>query len=273
MATTETPVAVEKFVQLSAVKARYLEAGTGYPTILLHGVGYTNSAEQWVPAIQARFADGLHVFALDNIGWGMGDRPTFKYSLPFFVDYLREFQDALGFAKTNLVGHSLGGWIAGLFAYESPNRVNKLVLESIAGMDLAVPRGVANFQPPTEEQIRHQVERIEDPAKREEEFALRWRNASHPQAEAAYRAILDHLNDPLMRERYNLARRLPYIQVPTLVDWGANAPEGGSSLDWGHEVHSRVPGAKWNLIEGAGHPVPQDQPEQWAKDVREFLLS
>ena len=155
MATTQVSVApaAEKFAQLHDVKARYLEAGEGYPTILIHGVGFTSGAEGWLPAIRAGFADKLHVVALDNIGWGKGDRPTFEYSLAYFADFIRELQDVLGFSKTNIGGHSLGGWISAIFAYESPERVNKLVLDSAAGLNVTPPATASQFEPPTEEQV------------------------------------------------------------------------------------------------------------------------
>ena len=80
MATTSTSEATERYVQLQDVKARILEAGTGTPTICIHGVGFTSSAENWLPAIRAGLARNLHLIAVDNIGWGAGDRPTFEYS-------------------------------------------------------------------------------------------------------------------------------------------------------------------------------------------------
>ena len=120
MATKTIPSiepAVERFIQVTDVKARLLEAGEGIPTICIHGVGFTSSGESWLPAIRAGLADGLHIYALDNVGWGMGDRPDFEYSLYYFVDFIREIQDQLGYAKTNIIGHSLGGLIAANFAY------------------------------------------------------------------------------------------------------------------------------------------------------------
>ena len=41
-------------------------------------------------------------------------------------DHIREFMDLLGIEKANIAGHSMGGWIATLLAYESPDRINKL---------------------------------------------------------------------------------------------------------------------------------------------------
>ena len=42
------------------------------------------------------------------------------------TDFIREFQDALNIRSSHVIGATKGGWIAGLFAYESPNRVTSL---------------------------------------------------------------------------------------------------------------------------------------------------
>ncbi len=275
MPTTQVSVApaTEKFAQLHDVKARYLEAGEGYPTILIHGVGFTSGAEGWLPAIRAGFADKLHVVALDNIGWGKGDRPTFEYSLAYFADFLRELQDVLGFSKTNIIGHSLGGWISAIFAYESPERVNKLVLDSAAGLNATPPATVSQFEPPTEEQVREQTKSsFRDPKDQEEQTAFRWENVNQPDAAEAYRQITKHLSDTTWRSRYHLGRRLSKISVPTLVNWGGI----GNPLfppASGEEMAAAIPGAKLNIIEGCGHFVPMEKPKEWAQVVSEFLLS
>lgn len=275
MATNRTSISPveEKYVTLHDVRARYLEAGNGYPTICIHAVGFTNGAEAWLPAIRAGFANNLKVIAVDNIGWGKGDRPTFEYTLSYFADFIRELQDVLGYTKTNLVGHSIGGWISALLAYESPGRVNKLVLDSIAGLNLAPPAAVSNFEPPTQERVLQQVQNLySDPKDQEEQGVFRWQNVNQPNAVEAYRQITKHLNDPAMRSRYHLGRRLSKIEVPTLVNWGSV----GNDLQpptMGEEIAKAIPGAKLNFIEGAGHMVPEEKPFEWAKVVSEFLLN
>ena len=122
----------EKYVELSHGRTRYLEAGTGEPTILLHGVGFTAGGDSWFLNI-APLAEKVRVLALDFVGWGLGDRLDMEYSFAYLVDFVREFQDALGIEKSNIVGHSMGGWIATLLAYESPDRLNKVVLSSAGG--------------------------------------------------------------------------------------------------------------------------------------------
>ncbi len=275
MATKTIPSiepAVERFIQVTDVKARLLEAGEGIPTICIHGVGFTSSGEAWLPAIRAGLADGLHIYALDNVGWGMGDRPDFEYSLYYFVDFIREIQDQLGYAKTNIIGHSLGGWIAANFAYESPNRVRKLVLDNIAGMNATPPDAVANFTPPDEARVRTQVEANFRPEDQEDQFQFQWRNANQPGGADAFRKITGHLNDPIMRRRYHLGRRLNKISVPTMVCWG----ELGNPLfplTAGQEIASKIPGSELVVVAGGTHFTMQGKPEEFVQAVHGFLTS
>src|SRR5690606_4688017 len=72
----------------------------------------------------------------------------------YLVDHIREFMDALGIEKTNLAGHSMGGWIATLFAYESPDRLSKVVLSSAGGVETRPLASMVEWSPPSEEQVR-----------------------------------------------------------------------------------------------------------------------
>jgi pimeloyl-ACP methyl ester carboxylesterase len=262
--------AVEGFVQLTDVKARYLEAGEGEPTIVIHGVGFTNSGEVWLPAIRAGLGDKLHVYCMDNVGWGAGDRPTSEYSISYFADYIREVQDALGYSKTNIIGHSLGGWIAATFAYESPDRVRRLVLDNIAGMNATPPAGVSEFKAPTYEQLKASVAtRFTNPKDVEDQTAYQWRNVNTPGSVEAFTQITKHLNDVPMRRRYHLGRRLGKIRVPTLVLWGRDA-DGLFPASIGQEIAAMIPGSRLEIYDG-DHFANQKFPDQFAKLVTDFL--
>src|SRR5512146_1025613 len=63
---------IAKDVTVLSFKLHYLEAGSGPPVVLLHGLGGDGS--RWGPNIEPLARD-FHVFALDQIGFGLSDKP------------------------------------------------------------------------------------------------------------------------------------------------------------------------------------------------------
>lgn len=262
---------VEKYVDLSHGKTRYLEAGTGYPTILLHGVGYTAGGDSWFLNI-GPLSEKVRVLAVDFLGWGLGDRLDLEYSFAYLVDFVREFQDALGLDKSNIVGHSMGGWIASVLAYESPNRVNKLVLVASGGTASRTIPSMTEFKPPSRDDIRRQMgARVKAPgvdldALADEQYE---RTQQVPGALEAYQKILRHMNNPLTRQRYNTVRRLPYVTAPTLVVWGRQ--DSTNALELGENTHRLIPGSKLVIVEDCDHFIPTEKPEEFNRALLEFL--
>lgn len=136
MANADIPTSQElsaestsRFVQLSAHRIHYHEAGTGHPVILIHGsgagaTGWTNFS----PNI-AELAKNYRVIALDLPGWGKSDPhdPTTTPTVPVSAAAIREMMDKLGLEKAALVGNSLGGMIALKFAEDYNDRMSHMI--------------------------------------------------------------------------------------------------------------------------------------------------
>lgn len=260
----------EKYASLSHGRTRYLEAGSGTPTILLHGVGYAAGGDSWLLNI-GPLATKLRVLAPDFVGWGLGDRLDLEYSFAYLVDFVREFQDALGIDRSHIVGHSMGGWVASVLAYESPNRVEKLVLVDSGGTATRTLPSMTEFQPPRRDDIRNQLaERVKAPGVDLDELADRdFKKTQVPGALEAYRRILQHMNNPLTRHRYNTLRRLPHIVAPTLIIWGRD--DTTNALEMGETTQRLIRGSKLVVIDNCGHFVPTERPDDFNRAVLEFL--
>lgn len=267
----EIPNAEEKFVEMSHGTTRYIEAGTGYPTILLHGVGYAEGGHNWLLNI-GPLSKNLRILAVDALAWGKGDGfLQQEYSFAYLVDFLREFQDALGLEKTNLVGHSMGGWLASLFAYESAARLNKLVLVASGG---AMPRqlkSMVEFQPPSRETLlEQQGHTVKSPLVDHEAYAdYRFAMTQSPDRLDAYRRVLAHMNNMETRSRYNTVRRFPHITTPTLVVWGKD--DAINALEMGEMTHEGIPGSKMVVFD-CGHFIPTEVPDEFNTAVGDFLV-
>jgi len=278
----------EKFVQLTAGKVRYLEAGTGDPLLMVHGMGFANSANTF-DTVFDEFAEHFHVYSLDMLGFGLGDRelldaPTFDT----IIDTIRELMDHVGIAKAHYIGHSAGGWVGGLFAYESPERVDKMVMLCSAGLNIEPSAGIGNAPSvPTFEQMKERTAgQFLDKTKATDELmaqiaAPQKKAADQPNALASLNPLLHQMATPAIRNRYLLQRRLPHIKAKTLVAWGE-----GDVMDpyptWTKEYASLggdmsksekpwvIPGAKYVLLP-TGHNPHWERPAETAKLLIDFL--
>lgn len=261
----------EKYAQLTHGKTRYWEAGTtGYPTILIHGAGWTSGCESWTLNI-GPLSEKLHVYAIDCLNWGLGDVFNQELSFAYLVDHVREFMDVLGIEKANVVGHSMGGWIVTLLAYESPDRVNKLVNVAGGGTATRPLQNMVEFKVPSPQQIKDQLaHRFPEGTVNVDEIAATFiKKGEDPEQGEAFGKVMKHMTNPMTRQRYNTLRRMPFIKAPTLVLWGDKDETNDVSM--GKETASKIPGAKLVIFENTGHMLPQQQPERFNKEVLAFL--
>src|SRR5256886_15844271 len=133
----------DKPTMVSGQAIHYLDMGSGRVVVLLHGLG--SRKEDWLSVLEP-MAQKYRLLVPDQIGFGRSDKPLLDYSIQTYVDFLNEFLRQLKVEKANLVGESLGGWIAGLYVAEIGGGahlipVEKLVLVDAAGLkqDQAIP--------------------------------------------------------------------------------------------------------------------------------------
>ena len=95
----------QTYYNAGGVKTRAIEAGDGPPLILLHGTG--GHAEAYLKNIEAH-AQHFHVYAIDMVGHGYSDAPDISYEMQCYVDFMKDFLDAIGADKAHISGESLG---------------------------------------------------------------------------------------------------------------------------------------------------------------------
>ena len=117
------------------IELHYERRGSGPPLILLHGNGEEGS---YFSHQMEDFSREYTVYAVDTRGHGRSPRGTAPFTLSRFAEDLRDFLDARGIPKADILGFSDGGNIALLFALRWPERVGRLILNG-ANLD---PSGV-----------------------------------------------------------------------------------------------------------------------------------
>jgi pimeloyl-ACP methyl ester carboxylesterase len=262
-------------------RTRTLEAGSGEPLILIHGVG--GHAESFVRNVMP-LSRHFHVYAIDLIWHGLSSKPPFSMeTIPTFVEQVIDFMDAAGIDRAHLEGESLGGWVGGWLAIQHPRRLRKLVLNTMAGWH---PQGVAETAPglaersmaavrnPDRETIRKRLEwLVVDPARMPDEMVeIRYRIYTEPETNQALQQLFHaHLVDQTPRRKYGFTEAdLGRITVPTLVLWSEHNP--GTGPDVGREIASKIPGARFATLADCGHWPQFEKPAEHDEIVTRFLL-
>jgi pimeloyl-ACP methyl ester carboxylesterase len=113
-------------VQTSMGAFSTLEAGTGEPVLMLHGLGGTKSS--FLPTVAA-LAPRFRTIAVDALGFGDSDKPLgASYSPEFQAHGIAALLDALELERSHFVGHSMGGRISLELGFSHPERTIGLVL-------------------------------------------------------------------------------------------------------------------------------------------------
>src|SRR5215218_9400364 len=112
-------------------RVSYRTAGRGPVLVLMHGVADSSATwESVTPALSRHFT----LVAPDLLGHGDSATPRGDYSLGAHATGARDLLTALGHSRVTVVGHSLGGGIAMQFAYQFPERCERLVLVASGGL-------------------------------------------------------------------------------------------------------------------------------------------
>ncbi len=254
---------IEEFISISNVETHLKIAGQGSPLLYLHGLGLSNL---WLPFHQA-LAEHYKVYAPDHPGFGLSSNPDWFDSMEDFIIHYVELLDVLNLSSINLVGHSLGGWIAAEIASFFPDRINKLVLIAAGGLRVA-GSPITDIFALSPELLPMVC--FEDPNKA---MVI----ASQRDMSNIQKLILQDYRERTMAAKlawklgYNpkLARRLRRACMPTLIVWGKN--DKIVSTAHAQQYCNLIPNAKLAIIDECGHVPIVEQSEQTTNLILEFL--
>jgi len=267
--------AQSRFIKLRnpALTAHALEAGRGEPVLMLHGGG--NFSCQFAPLIAALQQD-VQVFALDRPGCGLTDKVDYRDIVlrQHAIDVVTSVLDELALPRAHIVGHSMGGWWALVFALAKPERVNKLVLvgEPAWSGPTAHPPPPAATNPTLQSVRAGYSARLVTDMRRvpEEMFEASLAANRLPGAALSW----DTLITKFLADRvgtYHLRPELKNLKPETRFIWGNEDKFGPPSL--GQEMAAMTPRARCEVLSDAGHLIWVDQPERCAQLIRGFLTN
>jgi 2-hydroxy-6-oxonona-2,4-dienedioate hydrolase len=267
------------FLQAGPYRTRYLHAGKrGKPVLLLmHGI--TGHAEAYVRNL-AVHAEQFDVWAFDFIGHGYSTKPRHPLEIPHYVDQVTAILDTLGAETASLSGESLGGWVTARFAQLHPERVERIVLNTMGGtmanpvvMERLYTLSMQAAEDPSWERVKARLEWLmADPTMVTDDLVrTRQRIFAQPDWKMACEMNMA-LQDPETRRRNMLSDDdLRSIEVPALVIWTTKDPSG--PVDEGRRIASLIPDGRLAVIENAGHWPQYEQPEVFNRIHLDFLRS
>jgi pimeloyl-ACP methyl ester carboxylesterase len=220
---------------------------SGPPLVLLHGLA---GSDAWwkrnVPALAAAF----QVVAIDLPGFGSShpDSRLILDEVPAQVDALL---GELGIERANVMGHSMGGLVAGGLAADHPERVDRLIL---------VDAGFLSFDPTWRHRLIGPLQTL--PWTSPSILPILVRDAIRSGPVRMARATAQ-----VMRKDWR--HKLPAISAPTLVIWGEHDRVCNPRI--GKQIVAAVPDARLVVIRGAGHNPMWEKPAEFNREVLEFL--
>lgn len=266
------------FVDAGGYRTRYLHAGDSSkpPLVLLHGI--TGHAEAYVRNLRAH-AEHFDVWAIDFIGHGYSAKPDHPLEIPHYLEHLAGFLDAIGARRASLSGESLGGWVAARFAQLYPERVERVVLNTMGGtmanpavMERLYTLSIEAAKDPSWERVKARLEWLmADPGMVTDDL-IRTRQAIFQQPDwlAACESNMALQNLETRKRNMLSDDDLRAITVPALVIWTTKDPSG--PVDEGRRISELIPGGRLAVIENAGHWPQYEQTAIFDALHLDFLL-
>jgi pimeloyl-ACP methyl ester carboxylesterase len=248
---------------VAGTELEVLRHGSGRPLVLLHGMQHIDPGARFVELLGRR----AQLIAPSHPGFGHSPRPDGFDAVYDLVHLYLDLLESLPYDKVALCGLSFGGWLAAEMAAACTHRIDRLILVDAFGIKISDREtqdilDVFNRHP---DEVK--AASWHDPARfapnfdemEDEALVVRARN---------WESLCLYGWHPFM---YNpqLKRWLARIRVPTLVLWGA--ADGIVKPAYGRAYAGLIPGARFALIEKAGHYPEIEQPEAFAAQLAAFL--
>lgn len=251
-----------KFMQTRSGRVHYLDIGRGPAILLLHGSG--RSIIDWRQGVAEGLARHHRVIAFDYYGNGFSARSSrFSYGYDLWVRQAADLLDALHLDHVTVVGQSVGGALACLFAVEHPERVDHVVT---IGTGLTIePQQFLPAIPGVGEIMFARMS----------SFGETYSQAHRAALEAAYRirgtreALLEYIRRQMIVDGPRLMFGVfEDVRVPVLHIHGSN--DEHIPVEAGRALARRTHG-QFALVENVGHNVHIEAPERTVVEIESFL--
>ena len=263
--STASSTWTEEIIEVAGSRLQMVKGGSGAPLLILHDEMGHHGALRWHDTLAAN--NTLHIPS--HPGFGESPRLEWIMNMRDLAGWYLRALDELGLQGVNVIGHSLGGWLAAEMATMCPQQFNKMVLVGAAGikppvgeildiflvtgeeyldavcLDNAATPEFASVRPP--EPSPEQVEAWA--VAREEACRLSWKPYMHY---PALPQLLGRVQD-----------------LPTLIVWGAQ--DSMVPLSAGEVYHQSIKGSRLEVIDDCGHRPDIEKTDEFLALVQDFF--
>ena len=271
-----------KRVEIDGTPINYVDVGSpgvDDPVVLVHGLG--GQWQNWLENIP-RLAQERRVLALDLPGFGLTPEPADgEISISGYGRCVDAFCDRLGVGEVDVVGNSMGGFIAAEVAIQFPERVSRLALVSAAGISSAdalqapvLTIGRLATAIATNTAARHRALAAR-PISRHASLALVARHPRLLKPDLAYEGFFKGSGKPGFDDAlraclgYDFRERLPDVKVPTLIVWGEK--DSVIPVRDADEFERLIADSRKLVMRDTGHIPMAERPEAFNDVLTDFL--
>jgi pimeloyl-ACP methyl ester carboxylesterase len=247
---------------VEGVRIDLIERGAGRPLVFLHA---ENGMTPALAAIE-ELAKSAHVVAPTHPGFGRSELPSGMRTVDDLSYFYLDLLDRLDLADVTMVGVSLGAWLAAEIAVKSTARLSRLVMANAVGIKVGdrQTRDIADIFAITEPEYLAMTYCDANVGRRDykalpDAEVLATARAREATARFAWNP---YFHNPRLKSR------LHRIRIPTLFLWGGH--DRMLSEPYGRAYCAMIPGARFEIIERAGHFPHQEQPKVFAERVMAF---
>ncbi|HZJ06338.1 MAG TPA: alpha/beta fold hydrolase [Nocardioidaceae bacterium] len=276
------PVEVQ-YLTIHGHKRAFVKTGSGPALLLLHGLGCDHTT--WQPVIAA-LSRRYTVIAPDLLGHGLSDKPRADYSVGGYANGMRDLLTVLGIDKVTVVGHSFGGGVAMQFAYQFPERTERMILVAPGGLGPEVSLALRAITLPgfaqlmyvaTAPGVRHLAGAVMRglaasglPHTRDlDEVAVIYTSFRDKRTRTAIRHVVRAVVDwkgqvVTMADRAYLTHAMPMCVI-----WGTD--DDVIPVRHAGNAAELAPAATVEVIANAGHFPHKDHPQRFVRIVDDFI--
>ena len=237
---------------------KYIDEGNGETLVLLHGL--FGALSNWESVVDHFSRDFRVLIPLLPIY----EMPVRESGLEGMVDFLTRFIETKGLRDINLVGNSLGGHLALIYALDNMDKVRKMVLTGSSGL-FESAMGGSYPKRGSYEYIKERVEyTFYDP-----------KTATKDLVEEVFETTksvpkcLRIVAIAKSAQRHNMAEQIPKITVPTLLIWGLNDTITPPKV--AHEFNRLLPDSRIEFIDKCCHAPMMEHPAYFNELLESFL--